>query len=307
LCVKQDILATLSYFDIFDCPLTQTEIARFLKSPYLQAELVKDLNELTMENWIYKFDEFYSLQADYLLIQRRKKEAIQVRTVLKGAEKLVGFLSALPFVKGVAVSVLPFTNFEDENCAIDFFIITERNKLWLARTLMHCFKKLTLLFKKQSRFRMNYYVDEEMLQIKEKNIYTAIEVATLMPLRGIEAFQDFYTANEWCKDFLPNHGMKVSYLQELQQPVLKRLAEALLNNQFGNFLDNALMKLTTRKWALKMEQKKVNKRGFVLGMDAGKHYAKPRPESFQNKLIVSYEQKLYTLFRSYDNKIQTFY
>lgn len=304
MCVKQDILATLSYFDIFDCPLTQTEIARFLKSPYLQAELVKDLNELTMENWIYKFDEFYSLQADYLLIQRRKKEAIQVRTVLKGAETLGGFLSALPFVKGVAVSVLPFTNFEDENCAIDFFIITERNKLWLARTLTHCFKKLTLLFKKQSRFRMNYYVDEEMLQIKEKNIYTATAIATLLPLRGVGVFDEFFKRNSWSKDFLPNHSLRVSYVQETQNPVLKKMIEFVFRNPVGNLLDDLLMKISVYKWGKKTSLGRRN-RGILMTMDASKHCAKPNPAAFQKKIIQTYEKNLFNLLCHYESRIKT--
>jgi hypothetical protein len=65
------------------------------------------------------------------------------------------------------------------------FITTAKNRLWIARTLMHGLKKLTFLFNKQHYFCMNYYVDEvQQLQIREKNIYTAIEVATLMPSTG---------------------------------------------------------------------------------------------------------------------------
>ena len=31
---------------------------------------------------------------------------------------------------------------------------------------------------------MNYYIDEEALQISDKNIYTAVEVVTLVPVCG---------------------------------------------------------------------------------------------------------------------------
>jgi hypothetical protein len=34
---------------------------------------------------------------------------------------------------------------------------------------------------------MNYFVDEADLDIKEKNIYTATELFTLIPLAGMEA------------------------------------------------------------------------------------------------------------------------
>jgi hypothetical protein len=57
---------------------------------------------------------------------------------------------------------------------------------------------------------MNYFVDEAQLTIEEKNIYTATEVATLLPLTGAKTFNQFYTANRWVKEFLPNYLMKIS-------------------------------------------------------------------------------------------------
>ena len=134
--VKQNILAALSYFDIFDYPLTQTEIGQFLKADYRHGEFAEELQNLVMENWIYKLDEFYSLQHNYSLANRRRKGNVKAKDMLQTAGKIAGFLSAFPFVKGVAVSGSLSKNFADENSDIDFFIITEKNKLWIARTFM---------------------------------------------------------------------------------------------------------------------------------------------------------------------------
>jgi len=305
LSLKQDILATLSYFDIFNYPLTQTEIAQFLKTGYHHQEFVEGLRTLTIENWVYKFDEFYMLQNNYSLVTRRKKGNIQARAMLKTAEKIGGFLSAFPFVKGVAVSGSLSKNFADENSDIDFFIITEKNKLWLARTFMHCFKKLAVIFKKQDWFCMNYYVDEEMLQIKEKNIYTATEVATLLPLRGIYIFKEFFNQNKWSKTFLPNHSLRISYVEEAKNPFLKRIIEAIFRNPVGKFIDLVLMKLTLRRWHQKTRSGKLNKRGVVMSMDGGRHHAKPNPLVFQKKFMESYEKKIFNLFCSYESKAKT--
>jgi predicted nucleotidyltransferase len=305
LCVKQDILATLSYFDIFDYPLTQTELAQFLKSPYSQEEFMEDLNQLTAENWIYKFDEFYLLQENYSLVQRRRRGNLQAKAMLKTAEKIAGFLSGFPFVKGVAVSGSLSKNFADENSDIDFFIITEKNKLWLARTFMHCFKKLAILLKKQDWFCMNYYIDEEMLQIKEKNIYTATEVATLLPLRGINIFNEFFKSNSWSKNFLPNHSLRISYVEEAKNPFLKRAIEFAFRNPLGNLLDHLLMKISVYRWNQKTRSGKLNKRGIVMSMDASRHYAKPNPATFQKKFMESYEKKIFNLFCRYESRAKT--
>ena len=307
MCVKYDILATLSYFDIFDYPITQTEIGQFLPNTYPQQELLNGLRELTAQNWIYKFDEFYSLQDNYSLIIKRKQGNIRAREMLKTADKIAAFLSGFPFVKGIAVSGSLSKNCADENSDIDFFIITEKNKLWLARTFMHCFKKIAILFKKEDWFCMNYYVDEDRLQIKEKNIYTAVEVATLLPLRGIKTFHEFFNQNKWSRNFLPNHVLRVSYVQEAKNSFLKKFVEFLFRNIIGNLFNHLFMKLTAYRWAQKTEKRKINKRGIILSMDISKHYAKPSAEGFQKKLLDLYEKKNSNLFRRYENKVKTLF
>lgn len=303
--VKQNILAALSYFDIFDYPLTQTEIAQFLRIDCRHEEFAEELQNLVMENWIYKLDEFYSLQHNYSLAQRRRKGNIKAKAMLKTAEKIAGFLSAFPFIKGVAISGSLSKNFADENSDIDFFIITEKNKLWIARTIMHCFKKIAILLKKEDLFCMNYYIDEELLQIKEKNIFTATEIATLLPLRGINSFKEFFKQNAWSKNFLPNHSLRISYVEESKNPFLKKAVEFILRNRIGNMIDYFLMKLSIYQWNKKTKKGKLNKKGAVMSMDAAKHYAKPNPHAFQEKFMALYEKKIFNLFYRYESRAKT--
>ena len=305
--VKFDILATLSYFDLFDYPLTQTEIFQFLRQSHSHDDVAEALIVLASENWVYKFEEFFSLRDDHHLISRRRKGNARAREMLKTAEKIASFLSLFPFVRGVGVSGSLSKNFADENSDIDFFIITAPNRLWLARTLMHFFKKFTFLFNKQDWFCMNYYVDEAALEIREKNIYTATEVATLLPLRGIRTFREFFNANAWSRNFLPNHTMKISYLQEVRQGPVKRGAEWLISHPFGHFFNHFFMKLTAWKWLKKTRNGQTNKRGQVVGLDATLHCAKPHPRNFQEKLVQAYEKKIVNLFQRFETRAKSIY
>ena len=307
MCIKRDILSTLAYFDLFDYPITQTEIFLFLGNVCSHEEFISALRRLVAEDRIYQLDEFYSLQENYNLVTRRRKGNLKAKQMMETAEKVAGFLSCFPFVRGIAVSGSLSKNFADESSDIDLFIITASNKLWLARTFMHLFKKITFLFKKQDWFCMNYYIDEQRLQIKEKNIYTAIEVATLLPLRGVSAFNKFYAHNTWSKDYLPNHSMKISYQKEIKKPLIKKIIELSLSNIPGNFLDSCLMKIKAYKWASKTKQRKLNRRGCILSMDVNKHYAKPHPASFQNILLDRYKKKLSITLDSYETSVQTSY
>jgi predicted nucleotidyltransferase len=256
-----------------------------------------------IDRLVHHIDKFYTLKNDYFLIERRVKGNAKAENMIGIAKKVSNLLVRFPFVRGIAISGSLSKNFADEDADIDLFIITAKNKLWIARTLMHCLKKLTFLVNRQHYFCMNYYIDEEELQIREKNIYTAIEIATLMPLHGDTVFEQFYAANTWTRNFLPHKCMRLTTARPLKRSWLKIFVEMLFNNPVGDVLDTLLMKVTTKRWLEKVAQKKRNVKGVIMGMDTGKHYAKPDPKNFQNRLLLKYQVKVLQLLDHWENSI----
>ena len=301
MCIKKDILATLTYFNMFDYPLSKREIFIFLGQTDELHEFEHILNTLVEESAVYRVGEFYSIQNNFSLSERRSKGNEKAIQLLQKAEKVAGFLSRFPFVRGVAVSGSLSKNFADDTADIDFFIITAANRLWIARSFLHVFKKLTFLVNMQHYYCMNYFVDEAEPVIVEKNIYTAIEIATLLPLRGTVVFEIFYTANGWTKRFLPNNYMRISSAKETGSNWLKSLAEQLFSNKMGDRLDNFFMKMTAKRWNKKTENRKKNNRGELMSLQAGKHYSKPNPANFQQKLLKLYENNLTDIFNQYEH------
>lgn len=297
--IKNDIIAALAYFDIFNYPVTQREIFLFLGNVYNQQKFQDQLNSLVLNRIIFKLDEFYSLQNNQKLAQRRRKGNKKAQELIETAEKVASLLSCFPYVRGVAISGSLSKNFADENSDIDLFIITAKNRLWIARTLMHIFKKFTFLVNKQHLFCMNYYVSEDGLEIVEKNLYTAVEIATLMPLQGDIAFENFYAANSWITNYLPNHFMRISTARKLNRGWLKMLMEAFFNNRLGSALNKQLMKITADRWLKKTRHLELNSHGIVMSMDAAEQYAKPHPDDFQQQFITIYKDKVDQLLRKY--------
>jgi predicted nucleotidyltransferase len=303
LTIKRNILAALAYFDMFDYPLTYSEIFLFLENKYRQSEFSEALNSLVFNKMIFQFDKYYSLKNDYGLIARRNKGNEKAAELIKKAKEVGRLLIKFPYVRGVGISGSLSKNFADNKSDIDLFIIAKKNRLWVARSFMHCFKKLTFLVNKQHHYCMNYYIDEEQLQIVEKNIYTAIEIGTLIPLEGDTVFERFYAANSWTRDLLPNKNLRLASAKPLRKYFLKSLVETLLNNRAGEWLDNILMKFTAGRWNKKTQMKKLNMRGTVMGMAASKHCAKPDPVNFQTKLITRYQHKLVSLLQKTENRV----
>lgn len=301
--IKKNILATLAYFDLFSYPLTMEEIFLYLPEKCGQDEFGYTLRCLVIDRLVHKFAQFYTLKNDYFLISRRINGNAKAAEMIPIAKKVSDLLIRFPYVRGVAISGSLSKNFADESSDIDLFIITAKNRLWIARTIMHCFKKLTFLVKKQDYFCMNYYIDEQELLIRERNIYTAIEVATLIPLHGDTSFEHFYAINAWTRLYLPNKCLRLTTAKAVADSPLKKFIERLLDNRLGNRLDSWLMKITAKRWQKKMEMKKRNNRGIIMAMDAGKHYAKPDPKNFQSKLIVKYTDKVLHLLESCENSI----
>jgi predicted nucleotidyltransferase len=279
------------------------EIFLFLPNKYDRLEFGHALRHLVIERLIFKFDKYYTLKNDHFLIERRQKGNANAADMLITAKKVGNIIARFPYVQGIAVSGSLSKNFADEDSDIDFFIITTKNRLWIARTLMHLLKKLAFLVKREHYLCMNYYIDEEDLLIHEKNIYTATEIATLIPLHGDTIFEQFYNANAWTRTFLPNKCLRLAMAKPGKRSAVKRAIEWLFNNRFGNAIDDLLMRITTKRWLKKMQANKRNSRGIIMAMDAGKHYAKPDPLNFQYKLILNYQNRVAQIFERSEDTI----
>jgi hypothetical protein len=295
--IRKDILATLAYFNMFDYPLKKNEIFLFLGHCNDYREFEQALANLLKDSAVYKMADFYSLQNDFKLAIRRFRGNEKAISMLKKAEKAATIIAAFPFVSAVGVSGSLSKYFADEQSDIDFFIITKANRLWIARTLLHIFKKLTFIVHRQSYFCMNYFIDEAEPAIMEKNIYTAMEIATILPLHDNGIFDQFFKENNWARVFFPNKYLHTPPVKKTGKSWIKSLTEKCLNNRLGDSLDNFLMNQTAKSWNSKTQSNKTDNKGMLLSMHVGKHFSKPNPEVFQKQILQTYENSLSEIFK----------
>jgi predicted nucleotidyltransferase len=292
----QNILKTLGYFDLFLYPLTKEEIYLFHSGNELNKFVYEALDVLIAEGAVFKIEEFYSLQNDPALIQRRRKGNQLAAEQMTIANKAAKILAKFPYIKSVAVSGSLSKNFATETSDIDFFIITAPNRLWVARTMMHLYKKLTFLIGRQDWFCMNYYVDEAELEIPEQNIFTAMEIITLIPLQGNGSLHNFFIKNNWTKKFFPLHAYKDgNTVSEIKRGKFKKIIEQILGGRTGDKLDKWLMNITDKRWQKKTQTHQLNSKGADMAMSVGRHFSKPDPKNFQQKVLEQYRIKVQQL------------
>ncbi len=290
--IRNDILKTLAYFDCFNYPLTIADIHSFMPNLYNPCDIDDALIGLMEDEIIFKSDQFYSLQNKPGLAEKRRKGNLEAIKQLAIAKKIARVICRFPFVETVAVSGSLSKNYADEKTDIDFFIITAANRLWIARTFMHLFKKLTYVAGKQHWFCMNYYIDESGLEIPEKNIFTAMEIVTLLPMEGFSYFKKFIEANEWINNFFPAHNTSLVVQTKIKKNYLVKFVEQIFNSTIGESLDKRLMRITDRRWKKKTQRLWLNAKGKKMGMMVSRHFSKPDPKNFQAKVIQQYEQKV---------------
>jgi hypothetical protein len=291
--MRDSLLSTLAYFDMFRYPLTAEELYNFSGQVVDKQQMDTALSEMVREQMIFQTGSFYSLHPGMQLAERRIKGNEAAVPQLRLAAKVAKLLSLFPYVRGVAISGSLSKNFADESSDIDLFVITAKNRIWISRTILLLFRKLFIPIGKTDWFCMNYFVDELGMQIAEKNFFTAIEIATLIPMRGTKTFDEFFQANTWTRNYLPNYVVNNEFVRENGNWIVKRVLEKLFNLSLFDRLESRLMHITDERYKNKTLSRKLTKSmGIIISMQTSAHFAKPDPQYLQIDLLGRYEQKL---------------
>ncbi len=289
--VSKSILKTLLYFDIFNYPLKSLEVYHFLQSNHVTPELIQEkLQSLSNQGLAFQFDRFYSLQNNTDLVERRLKGNDEAKKYLDLASRQARLIQRFPFVKSVMASGSLSKGYMDDSCDLDFFIITQARRLWIARTLLVLYKRI-FLGNSHKFFCVNYFVDECNLEIEEKNIYTATELATLIPLSGNAYYEKLLKANGWMFNYLPNTKINKPSSEKSEIFRLKVLMEFILNIFFPSFVNSLLMRKTLDRWK-KLYRDKYSPEDFKVAFKTKTDVSKNHPNYYQKKVIDVYQSKV---------------
>lgn len=291
--LKKSIIRSVAYFDIFHYPMTPLEIRHHINVSCTEQELALALSALMKEKILFKTKSYYQLKHDDSVVTARLVANKLAEKQIITAKKIAAFLAWFPFIKGIAISGSLSKKVATEKSDYDFFIITEKNFLWICRFVFSAFIKCATLFGCKKYFCLNYVIDESYLEVQEKNVFTATEIATLVPVYGTNVFVNFFAANEWIYQFFPNQPFIEHRLKENKKSFVTRSAEKIFRNKLGQKFDNYIMRYFDKRWEKLKSKNLTTSSGFILGsMMVDKHYCKPYPQHFQQKLLTKHEQNI---------------
>jgi hypothetical protein len=281
----------LLYFEIFKYPLTFQEVNTFSYNAATSTEdLENALRFLVQNGLIFQYEGYYLSQNCPEWVQQRKENQERAIHFMKKAKKMTRLIAAFPFVRGVFISGSLSKDIMQKDGDIDYFIITQPGRLWIACSLLILFKKICL-FNSRKYFCVNYFVDENHLEIEEKNRFTAIEIATILPLTSPKLYLQFLKANQWAKEYFPKQKPRpIHGINPPSKNIIKRGLETLLNLKIFDHLDHFLMQLTIRFWEKKYNHVPSNKN--ISALKSKPYVSKRHPNDFQEKIRLAYEANI---------------
>lgn len=292
-----EIIRSLAYFHVFSYPLNGVEIGYCVPGGF-NNQLELELKRLVKAKVLFEKKGLFLLEKCEEWVDKRIRGNKLAAKKMKSAGKISRFIAWFPFVRGVMISGTLSKGVMTPDADIDFFIITAPGRLWVARTSLVFFKKLFLL-NSHKFFCVNYFVDTDSLEIEDKNLFTASEVAFLLPMVNREVYQKFTEVNQWAKIDYPGFPFReAAMIQPFRRSWVAIVMEWFLAGKLGEKLDDKLLKLTFNRWKKKFSN--LQDDTFEVAMRSLKHVSKHHPGAYQQVVLKKNQEILDRLSKKYN-------
>lgn len=204
--LSSEEISSLIYHDIFDYPLTLAELIKWKAG--VRISLNHKPLAISHKGGYHFLSEHEGLVYKRLLRQRISERKLQI------AKKAAKILSFIPTVKMVGLTGALAMQNSDEGSDIDLLIIIQKGTLWTNRLItLIALIVLRIPIRKfgdksqKDKLCLNMWMEETDLlwDRKDRNIYTAHEIAQIVPLvNKDQTYEKFIWENRWILDYWPN-------------------------------------------------------------------------------------------------------
>jgi hypothetical protein len=202
--LRRAIARTVAYADLFEYPLDRSEICRYLIG---EAASSKDVDRVLEDDgalgaYLERTGDRFHLRGRASTIETRRARAAASSDLWRAARAYGAWVARLPLVRFVGVTgALAMSNAE-RRTDIDLFILTHPGRVWLCRLLVLAVVRVAAL--RGHRLCPNFLLSTAELELRERNLFTAHEIAQMVPIRATEWYAKFIDANRWAQVYLPN-------------------------------------------------------------------------------------------------------
>ncbi len=214
----KNIIATVTYYDVLDYPITIFEVWKHLiragsddsSGMWSLADVYSALNSKEIKQYIsHKNGMYFLFGRDKLVKLRRKREYISF-VKMRRLRRIVSILRISPFVRMICVTGrLAYGNC-DKDSDLDVLMVYKNEHIWTGR---FCMTLLTHLLgvrrqdnKTNNRICLNYHITTKSLCVPTQDIFAAHEYTFTTPLFDTGYQSQFYCDNrKWIQNMKPHY------------------------------------------------------------------------------------------------------
>lgn len=292
--VVKSALAALLYYDIFNHPVTVEEVFAFMPTNSVTVDDVRGAvaNDPRLIRRSWKNREMLLLPGkdDTVLTLRDEKER-RARSLWKRADFVARFIAMFPFVRALFISGSLSKNAVGRGGDIDWFIVTAPGRLWICKAVLTFFRRVFLL-NDTTYFCTNYYISADTLEIPDKNVFVATELATAQPMLNAGLCAQFQASNKWIRKFLPNVSFRGAerVVRGNVASVIRSLGEVFFAGEFGDYVEKRIHVMHERYFAKRHGS--VPEKDFNLMYRARTNMCKIHHQNFQRRVLDEYGRRL---------------
>jgi hypothetical protein len=163
---------------------------------------------------------------------------------------------------------------------VDLLVVTSPGRLWLTRAAVIGVVRAARA--RGLQLCPNYFLAESVLELAERDPFTAHELAQMAPIAGDASYGVLLARNAWYRGFLPNHVPSVDPLP-IRPGRARRLAERLL---LGRTLDRL------ERWEMRRKIARLASGATSAEQRFGPAICKGHFEEHRRRTLAAYEARL---------------
>jgi hypothetical protein len=192
------VLRTVLYYDIFRHPLAVEELAWMAAGDPGVALAALEGRLERRGRWVYRAGRGATVEA-------RLARAKKAEKLWPAARRAGRILAGFPWVRAVLVTGGLSKNSVGDDADVDFMLVVEPGRVWTAKSALQAFRRV-MPDPVRECFCTNYLIAADRLAVDEHDVYTAMELATAVPLHGAATCAALLDANPWARRFVPGLG-----------------------------------------------------------------------------------------------------
>lgn len=178
------------YFDVFHHPLLEDELGALVGGPPTLDARTERVGRHVCRT---------GASAD---VEKRVERSRRAETLWPHAVRMGRLVARFPWVRGVFLTGSLSKRSAAEDADVDFLLLVEDGRVWSTKTVIELVRRASPDRVRES-LCANYLRAVGSPALDDRTVFTAMELATAVPLHGPDACGTFLRANEWVRRWVP--------------------------------------------------------------------------------------------------------